>query len=102
MDTVQNDLALFILKNPIKPSVNVRTITLQQDNVNDNTNVTLYGFGLTDGFANEPSVMLQTTTLKTLPEQDCKNFVESLGVVKNDGMICAQAPETSGCNVSIF
>lgn len=98
--TVQNDLALFILKKPIKPSVNVRTIELESRSVPSKTNVTLYGFGLTDGYGSEIPVKLQKTTLQIVDDKHCTEYVEKLGVVRNPGMLCAMASGTTACNVS--
>lgn len=100
LSNVQNDIALFILKSPIVPSSNVRAIELQTTEIEVDTNMTLYGFGLTNGMGNAPSIKLQKTYLQILNETQCSDFITNLGITKGPGMMCAAAPERSACNVS--
>ncbi|UXI21141.1 surfeit 1 [Sarcoptes scabiei] len=96
--TVSNDVALFILKNPMPPSANVQTIELETDSFDETTNATLYGFGLTKGTNKEPSNRLKKTTLKVLDNDECAEFISKLHIEKHPGMFCAAAPERSACN----
>lgn len=98
LSNVQNDIALFILKSPIVPSSNVRAIELQTTEIEVDTNMTLYGFGLTNGMGNAPSIKLQKTYLQILNETQCSDFITNLGITKGPGMMCAAAPERSACN----
>ena len=102
LPTVQNDLALFILKDPITPSENVRMVSLQSTELMTETNMTLFGFGLINGMGNSPSERLQKTTLRTVNQTDCAAYIHDLGVTIHPGMLCASSPDRSACNVSTF
>ena len=98
---MQNDIALFNLKEPVTPSANIRSIDLQTSNVPENTTMTLFGFGLTNGMGNQPATKLQKTQLQLINEDECASYIKSLGITKNPGMICASSPDRSACNVSL-
>lgn len=98
LSTVQNDIALFILKNPIKPGSNVQTIELADQEISAGTNASLYGFGLTDGNGNQPATKMQKTTLNVLNETECSEYISKLNIRKTPGMFCASAPNRSACN----
>ncbi|OTF71834.1 Group 6 mite allergen-like protein (serine protease) [Euroglyphus maynei] len=98
LSTVQNDIALFILKNPIKPGSNVQIIELADQATLPGTNVSLYGFGLTKGNGNEPATKMQKTTLVVLDEQKCAEHISKLNIEKSPGMFCASSPNRSACN----
>ncbi|KAH7637109.1 group 6 mite allergen-like protein [Dermatophagoides farinae] len=98
LSTVQNDIALFILKNPIKPGSNVQTIELADTAVLAGTNASLYGFGLTQGNGNQPATRMQKTTLIVMDEKECAKHIANLNIEKSPGMFCASAPNRSACN----
>lgn len=100
LDTVQNDLALFILESPVQPGANVRAVELQQTSVAENTTATLFGFGLTNGMSFAPSKILQKSQLQTISEKECAKYISELKITKSPGMLCTKAEGRSACNVS--
>lgn len=100
LSTVQNDIALFILDNPIQPGANVRAVELQTTEVQENNNMTLFGFGLVNGVGFKPAFNLQKSDMEIVSEKECAEFIEHLQLTKSDGMFCARSPERSACNVS--
>ena len=103
MQTIANDLALFKLKSPVRPADNVALISLNRnETLEAGTNLTLFGFGLTNGMRPRPAQSLQKASLRSLDEDQCREFVEELGLRKSPGMICTQTDGRSACNVSHF
>ena len=83
----------------MQPSANVRAIELQTEPVPDDSDMTLFGFGLTNGMSHSPAKKLQKTHLRTVNETECADFISGLGITKTEGMLCASAPDRSACNV---
>lgn len=100
LSTIQNDIALFILKNPIPPSANVKAIELETKQVKPNSSAVLFGFGLTDSSTKTPAIKLQKITQFLVDDDECEEFVSKLNVKKTPGMFCTTSPGSSACNVS--
>lgn len=102
MATIANDLALFRLKTAVKPADNIQLIDLNREpSLPAGTNLTLFGFGLTNGLLPRPAERLQKAALQSVDEPACREFVEELGLNKTSGMICTQSNGKSACNVSV-
>ncbi|KAH9401654.1 hypothetical protein TYRP_017054 [Tyrophagus putrescentiae] len=87
------------LKSPVKPADNVAIISLNRnETLEAGTNLTLFGFGLTNGMRPRPAQSLQKASLRSLDEEQCREFVEELGLRKSPGMICTQTDGRSACN----
>lgn len=98
--TVQNDLALFILGSDLNITANSAAVALQTEAIPAGSNVTLTGFGKTNGWTNALADRLKKATLRTLNETDCTEFIQKLGIPRHPGHLCTQGAGLSACNVS--
>lgn len=98
-NTIEHDISLLILANPVSPSTTVRTIELETEDLADGDGVTVYGWGLTDGNAQSTPNDLQKGQLKVVSREKCQAKWGDVNAIA-PGMICAIAESTQACNVS--
>lgn len=99
--TIENDISLLILANPVSPSANVDFIDLEDADLAHDDEVTVFGWGLTDGNSQTTPNDLQKGTLKVVSREKCQEKWGSVNAIA-PGMICAIADTTQACNVSQF
>ena len=99
-NTINNDVSLLILPNPVSPSSTIAFANIEQKPHLGGEDVKVYGWGLTDG-NNQQSIPedLQVGALKIVSTEDCNAKWGEVNVIQ-PGMVCALAPSTQACNVS--
>ena len=98
-NTIENDISLLILANPVSPSSNVDFIPLETEDLADGDPVKVFGWGLTDGNAQSTPNDLQKGQLKVVSREKCQAKWGDVNAIA-PGMICAIAESTQACNVS--
>ena len=100
-ETIQNDISLLILSQPVKPSSNVDFIDIETKDIGDGEKVTIYGWGLTDGNTNNLPDNLQKGSMTIVGNDKCNDKWGSVNTI-HPGMICALDATQSGCNVCLL
>lgn len=101
-NTIQNDISLLILAKEVKPTDNVKFVAIEEQDLDENTDVNVYGWGLTDGTGSTLPENLQKGTLKVLSNENCQKIWGDVNGI-TDTMICALDSEgktQQACNVS--
>lgn len=96
-NTIENDISLLILANPVSPSSNVDFIPLETEDLADGDPVKVFGWGLTDGNAQSTPNDLQKGQLKVVSREKCQAKWGDVNAIA-PGMICAIAESTQACN----
>jgi len=99
LDTITNDVALFILRKPVQPGTNVAAVNLQPTQLSADTSVTLFGFGLMNGKnQNSLAERLQKAQLEVSSEAECNQFFSQLRMTRTPGHLCVSAKNRGSCN----
>nr|AAX34053.1 Sui m 6 allergen [Suidasia medanensis] len=96
-NTIENDISILILASPITPSANVKVIEIATENPADNSQVKVYGWGLTDGNSQNLPENLQVGELTVVSNKECNDKWGEVNTV-TDGMICALDSKRQACN----
>lgn len=100
--TISNDISILVLESAIKPSENVKLITVEQTDFIGGEPVQLFGWGLMDG-SNQNSIAesLQTAKMNIVSQEECQAVWGEVNAV-DAGMICTLHETQSACNVIII
>ncbi|XP_033243521.1 uncharacterized protein LOC108152581 isoform X3 [Drosophila miranda] len=93
---MNNDIAVVVLKRPLKFSDYVQPICLPDKNVvfQGNRNCTISGWGSIKSGVSTPSQVLRSAELPILPDETCKQS-KVYGSAMSEGMFCAGSMDES-------
>jgi secreted trypsin-like serine protease len=91
--TLQNDVGLIKLNEPVQFSDYISTIFLPSTDLQSDAAVTSIGWGQTDDFSPGPVDHLNYVDVVTMTDSDCKSFY---GDQIGDNMFCVEGPYNEG------
>jgi secreted trypsin-like serine protease len=91
--TLQNDVGLIKLNEPVQLSDYISTIFLPSTDLQSDAAVTSIGWGQTDDFSPGPVDHLNYVDVVTMTDSDCKSFY---GDQIGDNMFCVEGPYNEG------
>lgn len=87
----------MVLAKAFTPADNAAVIAIEESELPDGEQVTVYGWGLTDGNSQDLPEDLQKGSMKIVENKKCNDKWGEVNVIQ-DGMICALDATQSACN----